>query len=990
MRLHHLEVRAFGPFAGTATVDFDELSEAGLFLLSGPTGAGKTSVLDAVCFALYGDVPGDRSSAKRLRCDTAAEGRAPRVVLQATLGGRRFRIARSPQWSRPKKRGSGFTSEQASVLVEERVEGAWVALSSRLDEAGHLVIGLLGMTLPQFCQVAMLPQGRFQAFLRARSEERHKLLQQLFGTQRFEDVERWVRDRSRLLHQQSQECQREVGLVSSRFLEASGAPALGDDDDNLVPWADQVLAAARDEAAGARTALALAEASEVGSAAALEQAKAMLDRQRRHAEATADLDRLLIDEPAMEQRRAGVQAARRAAPLVPLHRHAAETARLRDQLAQRAFAAEANAASELGLDAATADGLSEAAAQASALLARAEALLPGEQERARLHDAVTGAATRERDLAGEHTRLVALLQELPTHLDGVRRELAASREAAVALPAAQREAAELAHRVAARDRIPALEAELAEARLLLESAVHECHTLKESWLDLREARLSGMAAEIAAQLAVGSECPVCGSADHPHKAAPAAGAPDADAERVARALVDDAEVVRAAHDGKVRELATALALTVQQAGDTTDLDAQAVAANRSVEELRAQAVLLVDRERATELLDRQLSTARTDAEATLVELAQVRADLAADRAALALLDGELVGVLDGTGADSLTDLVAVLRQKVDVIGAAVRARSEQAAAAEAADHAGSALAEAAADHGFASAGEALAHVLEPEVLAEHEQLLEAHDRALASARGVLAEPEIAAAASCEVPDIAVLTAAHEAARAALGTVGSRAQLAERRLIRLDTLHAELVTALDAWTPVREAHAVASELASFVEGKSVDNRLRMRLSAYVLAWRLSQVVAAANERLLRMSDQRYTLEHSGQRGAGETRGGLSMMVRDAWSGEARDPATLSGGETFVVSLALALGLADVVANEAGGADLDTLFVDEGFGALDADTLDDVLDTLDTLREGGRVVGVVSHVAEMRTRIPTQLRVAKHRDGSTLALACDPSA
>ena len=123
----------------------------------------------------------------------------------------------------------------------------------------------------------------------------------------------------------------------------------------------------------------------------------------------------------------------------------------------------------------------------------------------------------------------------------------------------------------------------------------------------------------------------------------------------------------------------------------------------------------------------------------------------------------------------------------------------------------------------------------------------------------------------------------------------------------------------------------------------------------------------------MSDQRYSLEHTGRRGAGETRGGLSLLVRDDWSGESRDPATLSGGETFVVSLALALGLADVITHEAGGADLDTLFVDEGFGSLDADTLDDVMDTLDSLRDGGRVVGVVSHVAEMRDRIPTQLRV-----------------
>ena len=175
------------------------------------------------------------------------------------------------------------------------------------------------------------------------------------------------------------------------------------------------------------------------------------------------------------------------------------------------------------------------------------------------------------------------------------------------------------------------------------------------------------------------------------------------------------------------------------------------------------------------------------------------------------------------------------------------------------------------------------------------------------------------------------------------------------------------------------------MASLADGTSSDNRLRMRLSAYVLASRLSQVVDAANERLARMFDHRYALEHTGARGVGESRGGLSLRVRDDWTGESRDPATLSGGETFVVSLALALGLADVIAHEAGGSELDTLFVDEGFGSLDAETLDQVLDTLDSLRDGGRVVGVVSHVAEMRDRIPTQLHVSKRRVGSTLSQA-----
>ena len=192
MRLHHLRAEAFGPFTDAVEVDFDMLSEGGVFLLSGPTGAGKTSVLDAVCFALYGDVPGDRALAKRLRSDYAAPGAAPRVSLEFTVRDRRLRIVRSPAWERPKRRGVGTTKQPATVSISEHTDGAWSVLSTRADETRHLVTELVALNLAQFCQVAMLPQNRFQAFLRAKADERHRLLQQLFRTGRFAQVESWL------------------------------------------------------------------------------------------------------------------------------------------------------------------------------------------------------------------------------------------------------------------------------------------------------------------------------------------------------------------------------------------------------------------------------------------------------------------------------------------------------------------------------------------------------------------------------------------------------------------------------------------------------------------------------------------------------------------------------------------------------------------------------------------------------------------------------
>ncbi|MYV52425.1 SbcC/MukB-like Walker B domain-containing protein, partial [Streptomyces sp. SID3212] len=183
-------------------------------------------------------------------------------------------------------------------------------------------------------------------------------------------------------------------------------------------------------------------------------------------------------------------------------------------------------------------------------------------------------------------------------------------------------------------------------------------------------------------------------------------------------------------------------------------------------------------------------------------------------------------------------------------------------------------------------------------------------------------------------------------------------------------------------PVREEYGRVARLAALTAGTSTDNERRMRLESYVLAARLEQVAAAATVRLRRMSGGRYALVHTDARAGGQRRSGLGLQVVDAWTGSARDTATLSGGETFFASLALALGLADVVTDEAGGVRLDTLFIDEGFGSLDDQTLDEVLDVLDSLRERDRSVGIVSHVADLRRRIPTQLEIVKERDGSAV--------
>lgn len=1004
MRLHHLEITAFGPFADTVEVDLDALSAAGLFLLSGPTGAGKTSVLDAVCFALFGDVPGDRAVAKRLRCDQAAPGVQPRVRLEATLGGRRLLISRTPAWERPKKRGTGLTSEHASVTVSELRGGAWSPLTSRLDEAGDLLGSLLGMSLTQFTQVALLPQGRFQAFLRARADERHQLLQRLFRTGRFEDVERWLRERRLDQRRRRDSLLGEIAVLTGRVLEAGDAdlpdgvegveaehlaePAA---DGTLLAWArslrtttTEALTRATDVVAA--TADAEAECAErLRAAETLAEAVVRVVALRREED---ELDAAATEAAAADERLA---IARRAAAVRPYLELSARAARRSaEAVRDRATALAALDPHDLAAGEPDLDALPARAAEAAERVAALRAALP--QER-RLQDVMRRrpevlarheALRREaRALDERATLLPQLLQEAVD-----RRDLAVEAEQRV--ETLEVRAGELERRRIALVEHARLAAQLLPARQAHVEARDAALTAREHLLELREARIAGMAAELASGLAVGACCPVCGSADHPHKAS-THGAVDADLERAAQHALDDAQALEHARAEAVRDLEVALTRLEERAGGD-DLAAAEAEAATLAEELSAARSAALDHAPARGTLT-ALEAEADDLAARVTALRTETAVLAERETALAAEEDDLAraltALLEAHGAPTLADALSAAeaaRRRLERAAAAVAAEQ---AAQEASRETESDLATALAEAALPDRDAALDAMLDDRTLQALTEQVEAH----AARRAVAARTRAALEASDPTllldpepvaPDLAPLTAQHETAQVALTEARTALARATERAGRLASLLGELESLLASWAPLAREHERTARLSAFVEGKSADNRLQMRLSAYVLAYRLAQVVEAANVRLGRMTDQRYRLEHTAERGQRETRGGLGLLVRDDWSGEARDPATLSGGETFVVSLALALGLADVITGEVGGASLDTLFVDEGFGSLDADTLDDVLDTLDALRDGGRVVGVVSHVAEMRDRIPTQLLVGKSRTGSTLTV------
>jgi exonuclease SbcC len=257
--------------------------------------------------------------------------------------------------------------------------------------------------------------------------------------------------------------------------------------------------------------------------------------------------------------------------------------------------------------------------------------------------------------------------------------------------------------------------------------------------------------------------------------------------------------------------------------------------------------------------------------------------------------------------------------------------------------------------------------------------VEEHRTARAVVDSVLADPVVASADPVPA-DPSPARLALEAAAAALDAARADADAARTRVRDVHACRAHLLEAEESTASVRAATRPVVRVADAATGQGSANPRRLTLSTYVLRERFDAVAAAASRRLERMSSGRFVLERD-ESATGARKAGLGLAVLDQWTGTRRDTRTLSGGESFYASLALALGLADVVRDEAGGVELETLFIDEGFGSLDADTLEQVLDVIDSLRDGGRVVGIVSHVAELKERIPDRIEVRRLADGSS---------
>ncbi|MEV8457295.1 SMC family ATPase [Streptomyces sp. NPDC052095] len=1012
MRLHRLAVTAFGPFGATQEIDFDTLASAGLFLLHGPTGAGKTSVLDAVCYALYGAVPGARQSpGASLRSDHAPADLATEIRLELTVGGRRLEITRRPAQPRPKKKGSGFTTERAqSYLREYGPDDGWRPLSRSHQEIGEEITGLVGMSREQFCQVVLLPQGDFARFLRADAEARGKLLGRLFDTHRFAAVEDRLAELRRRAETRARAGDERVLAVAQRIAQAAGPagrevplPELQAGDPGLtggvLEWAATARSAARERLDIAGCVLAAAEGRQAAARRTLDRTRELAVLQQRHAETLHRSAALEARRPDHDQHRERLALARRAELVAP----ALELCEEAERAHRTACRDRDHARAALPAD------LAEAGAEQLAELERRLRQELGALEAARRAERRSARIDTERTVLEHQARADdELIREAESWLagwaatrDGLHARIEAAQDAATRAEQLAGRLEPARARLAAAHRRDALAVRVSDATGRLTGSRERAAAAHETWLDLRERRLRDIAAELAAELVDGEECKVCGSAEHPRPARAADGHVDKAAEDRALAAYRDAEEARTRADRDltaVCEQHTAARAAASEPGTapvdrartegpagpadepTTAgltalvdrLTALHAEAHRTASGTHAarEALAAAEREQAERLDGRRLAERRAAARTSQRE--------ALDREQAAL-EAELA-TARGDAAD-VAEHAARLERRVTLLVSAAEAVRQEEAAAQRRKEADGRLSDAAFRSGFDTPREAAGARLDGAAQRELQHLVDAWQAEEAAVADRLAEASTRDAADRPRAEVAGAQAAYDMAERSLRDAAAALAAARERATELDRLSREAEREVRGLGPLREEYDRVARLAGLTAGTSADNERRMRLESYVLAARLEQVAAAATARLRSMSSGRYTLVHSDAR-AGGRRSGLGLHVVDAWTGRERDTATLSGGETFFASLALALGLADVVTDEAGGVRLDTLFIDEGFGSLDEQTLDEVLDVLDSLRERDRSVGIVSHVADLRRRVPVQLEVVKERQGSVV--------
>lgn len=1022
MRILRLTMDAVGPFPGHEVIDFEAFSDAGRFLLSGPTGAGKSTIIDAIVFALYGKVSGGRdSSDSRIRSRYASEQAKTEVELIFSTSSGNYKVRRQPAYERVKKNGKGVTKQNAKAWLfklDEQLREVSEPLTKTSD-VGTEITRIVGLSREQFTQTVVLPQGKFAQFLRSTSKDRQDLLQELFGTAIFEDLQLDLVERARKVKKNQEALdatlRANLGVLASLLDEApqldparclvyEPVPEV-DCEFNpletawtsrfkpLTPWLEHNQRCANLEVSALR-----GQEDKLRSDFAYQRDLAA--RQERYLALTKEHEQLVAQGPAQRQRLAQIQALQALSDLKPWHEQ------LKQAQAQQAVA-QRQLSQALALEQLESDERAQAVLQpldyrgAQALSVQLTAQVAALNPQVELE---AGLAGRRRDLQTKtqaHESANAKLaqgrereNQLPTQIASKQELLEQLNEQAATLPTAQLAQEQATQTLKLAKAHEQLVKDHQRARKLQQLVALELKQASQRHKHMLEQWLSQSALNLAQNLVAGEPCPVCGATEHP---APATqGGENISQEQLDQALEEVNEVQGELSQASERVTKLAAQLEAQPC------QLSPAQASEQLEEAKAALAAAKQASEQARSCKAQITKLNTELEALRADNQTAQARLAGDAKEIQLL-GEKIDAdaasLSCEGFESVAAQVEYLRQLAAGLEQLAKAgqeldqckkRAQQAAdsfaaqwaqaSANFADHSAKPAAPAPTDpaeteptqdtstanvqDGYAQACQAFAG-LDLAALkatsASYEKSLSINQAALAELEGIELTPPPLEQTQGQLEQAQAKT---QACQTYASTWQAFAGQVNAQLAKLNELLARRSKASD-----KDGQLLA--LASAANG---DNQARLTLSAWVLQAHFRQVLVFANERLGVIGAGRYELINvDSEEDTRQQKQGLGLAVVDHLSGTTRSPRTLSGGESFYVSLALALALADVVATQNGGIEMNTLFIDEGFGSLDEGTLAEVMDVLSALHSGGRVVGIVSHVSELKRAIPAAVEV-----------------
>ena len=928
MRPLRLTLSAFGPYAAQTTLDLEKLGKGGLYLITGDTGAGKTTLFDAITYALYDHSSSGIREGSMLRCKYADDKTPTFVELEFEVHGVRYTVRRNPEYQRPKARGEGMTTEKADATLTYPDDRPPVTKAKDVTAAVQEIIGL---DYNQFSQIVLIAQGQFTKLLNASTEERSRIFRKLFRTQRYAQLQERLQAEASALNQQRTAQNAKLDSLLGGLQFAPDDP----DAEALRTLCAQTVP---------ETALALLDTLTARQAAALEEAGTALQA----TEAQLDTVQQQLGAAAQAQRLAQQLAARQA-----------ELAAAKPALDAARAEADRHAGDAVQLDALTAQ-----VTQAQSALAAYDAL-----------DAVCRQQTEARDAArlaaAQAQKRRTQLDSLNAALAAAETELAALADADTRLLALQNRSAQLTQRGEA---LAKLEQRLADCQRQAKAA----HKAQESYRAaaaaqdeararrdaLERAFLDAQAGLLAESLVEGAPCPVCGSTHHPARALLPHTAPTQTQVEAARQSAAEAD---------------------RQAQNASAAAQSALAAaNEAKTSLRRD---------AETLLPERFTTPEGTVPLTFALMTNV---LAEEAAALQTEQADCAAQCRQTDADCRrkaqleADRQAKTRQRPALEQAAAEADRSAAAQNASADALEGQIAERRAALPYPRRADAQAaldkletdrRALRTGMETAQRKLKQAEQAVAAAEAAVEALTAQQTAAQKELPACSAeeLTAQQAELTAARETLRSREKQLSAQLLPNRKTAAQYRAAAEARQALESRWQWVSALAA-TAGGTLTSKQKIKLEAYIQMNYLDRILRYANTRLMQMTAGQYELERIGAENQ-RSQSGLDLGVIDHYNGTRRSVKTLSGGESFKASLALALGLSDEVQSSAGGIRLDTLFLDEGFGSLDEESLELAIRVLSGLTEGDRLVGIISHVGALKDRIDRQVVVHKARTGGS---------